>query len=343
MPEPEKQWRPLELIRVTAQYLAQKKIPSARLDAEVLLAAVLHCSRLELFTHGDAPMDAEQVAAYRELVRRRVNREPVSRILGKKEFMGMEFAVTPAVLSPRPETEILVETALKVLDPAPKKKKSEMVFAALDLKMREFVTKQAAGNGATIPAELAAVLEAAPVAPAGEAVVVNPDLPRTPRVLDLGTGSGCIAASLKKLCPRAEVVAVDASPAALAVARANAAALGVEVDFRESDWFSALAGQVFNLIVANPPYIPTDEPLEPEVRDHDPAAALYAGRDGLDAYRQIIATAAPFLAPRGYLIFEVGMGQAEAVSGLIRAAFPAARIEVTPDNAGIDRVILAQI
>ena len=343
MAEPEKQWRPLELTRVTAQYLAQKKIPSARLDAEVLLAAILRCSRLQLFTRGDEPLAPEQVSAYREYVRRRVNREPVSRILGKKEFMGLEFAVTPAVLSPRPETEILVETALKVLDPAPKKKKSDAVFAALDLKMREFVTKQATGGGATIPAELAAALEAAPVNPAPAAVVVNPDLPERPRVLDLGTGSGCIAIAIARLCPRAEVTAVDVSPAALATARGNAAALQVKIDFRESDWFAALAGETFNLIVANPPYVAEGETLEPEVRDHDPAAALYAGKDGLDAYRRIVADAGAFLAPRGYLLFEVGMNQAAAVSELIRTAFPGAALEVTPDGAGIDRVIRARV
>jgi len=345
MTEQAKQWQPLELIKVTAQYLAQKQITPARLDAEVLLAAILDCSRIELYAKSETVLTDTQVTAYREYVRRRVNHEPVSRILGKKEFMGMDFTVTPAVLSPRPETEILVETVLKILDPAPKKKKSEAVFTALDQKMREFIIKQtAAERGETIPAELAAMLDAKPVT-AAAATPVNPDLPENPRILDFGTGSGCIAISLACLCPRAQITAVDIAPEALAVARQNAARLAAgRINFVVSDWFAALSPDApFDIIVSNPPYIANQEGgLEPEVRNFDPATALFAGADGLDAYRKILASAGRFLRPGGWLVFETGQGQTPAVKAMILEKFPAATVEISADHAGIDRVIGAK-
>lgn len=345
MPDPQKQWRPLELVKVTAQYLAQKKIEGARLDAEVLLAEVLHCSRLGVYAQPDTVLTPAQVDAYREFVRRRTNHEPVSRILGKKEFMGMEFTVTPAVLSPRPETEILVEQALKILDPSPKKKKSDVVFAALESKMREFVVQQtAADRGALLPAELLPLLDASPVAPA-EAAPVDSATPAALRVLDLGTGSGCIAVSLAKSCPRARVFAVDSSSEALATARANAEKLGAAVEFFQGDWFAALpAGERFDVIVSNPPYIVDGDPeLEPEVRDYDPAGALFGGADGLDAYRKITARAGEFLAPGGCILFEVGQGQAPAVQAMLLKQFPDASVECAADYAGIERVVCARL
>lgn len=333
------------MIKITAQYLAQKQISPARLDAEVLLAAILQCSRIELYAKSEQVLTPEQVNAYREFVRRRVNHEPVSRILGKKEFMGMDFTVTPAVLSPRPETEILVETTLKILDPAPKKKKSDAVFTALDQKMREFIVKQtAAERGETIPAEIAALLDVKPVT-AAEAAPVNPDLPEKPRVLDLGTGSGCIAVSLARMCPRALVTAVDVSPEALAVAQENAEHLAAgRINFMVSDWFAALpADAVFDIIVSNPPYIENKEGnLEPEVRNFDPATALFAGADGLDAYRKILASAGRFLQPGGWLLFETGQGQTPAVKALILEKFPGASVEISADHAGIDRIVCAK-
>ncbi|GHS94249.1 hypothetical protein FACS1894139_12620 [Planctomycetales bacterium] len=338
-----KEWQPLTLIKVTAQFLASKDIVSPRLDAEVLLAAVLDCSRLDLYAQKSATaLTAAQLTAYREFIRRRADREPVSRILGKKEFMNYEFAVGPAVLSPRPETEILVEQTLRLLSPAPKVKKSAAVFQALDLQVREFLVKQTdVERGGVLPQELLNSLDATEV----KAIADAPPF-AAPRILDLGCGSGCVAIALAKKIPAAQITAVDISPAALALARQNAEHLGVgeQIKWALGDWFGALsAGEKFDVIAANPPYVARAEELPPEVKNYDPPLALFGGDDGLDAYRAIVARAGEFLAPDGCLLFEVGAGQAPAVSALIKQKFPAAALELTPDYAGIERVVTAKI
>jgi release factor glutamine methyltransferase len=341
-----KSWPPLALLKVAAKFLARKNIASPRLDAEVLLAATIGCSRLGLYAQpADAALTPEQLAAYRDRIRRRVAHEPVSRILGKKEFMNCDFLVTPAVLSPRPETEILVEQALRLLAPAPKTKKSARLFRALDLKLREFALQQAAAQGGLLPQEMLDTLNAAAV----KEVEVAPVAPvlAAPRILDLGCGGGCVGIMRAKNLPGARIAAVDISTDALAVAKQNAANLGVgeRIEFWAGDWFGAVpAGREFDFIVANPPYIPDREPLEPEVKNFDPAPALFGGADGLDAYRAIIGGADKFLPARGGgLAFEVGAGQDAAVSGLIRQKFPRVEIETTPDCAGIARVVSARI
>lgn len=211
---------------------------------------------------------------------RRARRQPVSQIVGTRAFWRFDFAVTPAVLDPRPETETLVAAALE----------------------RPFV-----------------------------------------RVLDLGTGSGCILISLLADRRVAQGVGVDVSDAALEVARRNAAQLGVcdRAAFLRSDWFSAVTGR-FDLIVSNPPYIAADEMagLSPEVRDWEPHVALSPGGDGLDAYRAIAAGAGARLLAGGRIALEVGPTQATAVSALLAAA-GFADIAVRRDLDGRDRVVLA--
>ena len=255
---------------------------NARRDAELLLLHVTGLTRAELMTHPNRELSESQMSAYRAAIARRARNEPVQYITGTQEFYGRSFAVTPAVLIPRPETEHLVESAL-ALHPAPK------------------------------------------------------------RILDIGTGSGILAITLALELPNAIVIATDTSAEALAVARQNAAALGAidRIHFVESDLFAALADERFDCIVANPPYVATDEVLEPQVRDYEPVTALYAGEDGLALYRRLIPQAFEHLEPGGHLLLEIGHGQRDAVAGLLRAgSFEGIRF--IDDLQGIPRVTSAR-
>lgn len=278
----------LAYLELAAKFFAGRDIASARLDAELLLAEVLATDRVGVYLRFDRPLGRAEVDAYRALVKRRSEGEPVAHLLGRREFWSRNFVVTPDVLVPRPETELLVERALAVVD---------------------------AEGGRD----------------------------RALRVLDLGTGSGALAVTLANELPQADVTAVDVSLAALAVARRNADALGVapRVRFVESDWTAALAAdERFDLVVSNPPYVPSGElpTLSAEVR-RDPALALDGGVDGLVAYRRIAADAARLLAPGGTLLCEVGAGQAAEVAALFAAAGLAA-IACFADLAGIERVVV---
>jgi len=306
----EKTWTPLELVKVSAGYLAQKSVPQARLDAEVLLAHVLGCKgRVGLYAAFEKPVEGEALARYRELIRRRAAREPVSRILGEREFMGLPFRVTPAVLSPRPETEILVEAVVRRIE-GPKKRRSEQET------------------------------------PADGAAPAAPSAPATPRILDLGTGSGCIALAVAAQCPGARITAIDLSAEALAVARENADRLGLaeRVEFREGDWFGACRpGETFDYVLSNPPYIADGDPeVWPEVRDYDPPGALYAGPDGLAAHKRIASGVEIWLNPGAFVFLEVGAGQAAQVCRMLRETTLLEEISAIRDHAGIDRVVTAR-
>jgi len=282
----------LEVIQRSADYLARKGVDSARLQAELLLAHVLHKPRLKLYLEFERVLSEPELAALRELVRRRGAREPLQYLVGSVNFCGLELAVNPAVLIPRPETELLAERAWTFL----------------------------AGRAG------------APEAPAA--------------ALDFGTGSGCLAIALAVHCPAARIWAVDLSPAALEVARANAARHGVEarIHFLPSDGFTALpAGERFDLIVANPPYIPTAEiaRLQPEVRDHEPRAALDGGPDGLAVIRRLVVESAPWLKPGGRLMIELGDGQAETATALLAAAGWSA-VTVENDWTNRPRLLIAE-
>ncbi len=282
----------LEVIQRSADYLARKGVESARLQAELLLAHVLQKPRLKLYLEFERVLSEPELAALRELVRRRGAREPLQYLVGSVNFCGLELAVCPAVLIPRPETELLAERAWTFL------------------------------AGRTGSAE----------AP--------------PAALDFGTGSGCLAIALAVRCPAARVRAVDLSPAALEVARANAVRHGVEarLHFLQSDGFAALpADERFDLVVANPPYIPSAEiaRLEPEVRDHEPRVALDGGPDGLAVIRRLAAESTPWLKPGGRLMFELGDGQAEAATALLAAAGWGA-VTVENDWTNRPRLLIAE-
>jgi release factor glutamine methyltransferase len=273
-------WTVLKLLRWTADYFAGRDIDSPRLDAELLLAETLRLDRVGLYLNFERPLQADELAVYREQVRRRAGREPLAYILGETEFWSLPLKVTPAVLIPRPDTELLVEQALARVDGAA-------------------------------------------------------------RVLDVGTGSGALAIALAHERPAWVVTAIDLSAAALAVAADNARVNGVaeRIDFVEGD-LAALPEGPFDLIVANPPYIPHGDlaTLMPEVRDFEPHLALDGGRDGLNAYRSLACQADAVLGPGGWLLVEVGIDQAPVVQELFAGA-GLTEIFTARDLAGIERVV----
>jgi len=276
-------WTVLKLLQWTAEYFRDKGIESPRLDAELLLSATLEMDRVALYVNFERPLIAEELARYREKVRRRADREPLQYILGETEFWSLPFSVNPFVLIPRADTEVLVEEALKRID------------------------------GCS-------------------------------NVLDVGTGSGAIAVALAHEKPEIKVTALDCSEDALEVARGNARRNGVV------ERVACLAGNLnslppgpFDMIVSNPPYIPSRdwEQLMPEVRDHEPRLALDGGDDGLEAYRRIAVQALKILSPGGWLLVEVGIGQAAVVSALFKAA-GLTEVVQRDDYAGIPRVVMGQ-
>jgi release factor glutamine methyltransferase len=274
-------WTPLELVRWTANYFAERGIASPRLDAEVLLAHVLGGRRIDLYLHFEKPIEADERARYRELVRLRAGkRMPVAYLTGAREFWSRSFAVSPAVLIPRPETELLVECALAL-----------------------------GGH----------------------------------RGLEVGIGSGAVAATLALELPDLRVVATEPSAAALAVARANLAALGAaeRVSLVRGCGCAGLTGG-FDWIVSNPPYVPSAEVagLAPELQ-HEPRLALDGGPDGLDVIRTLVREAPPLLRPGGALLLEIGAGQAPVVGALLRDA-GACGVELRRDCAGIERVAIGR-
>ncbi len=245
-------------------------------DARVLMRAVLGVKDVFLIAHGDEALDARHEAQFRALAARRLAGEPVAYLVGEREFFGHVFKVIPAVLIPRPETELLVELALE----------------------------------------------------------------RKPRrLLDLGTGSGCIAISIALALPDASVTALDRSDAALAVARANATRLDARnVEFKQSDWYAAMHGQRFDVIVSNPPYVAAgDAHLSQGDLRFEPAPALASGEDGLADIRVIVAGARAHLAPGGELLFEHGYDQAARCRALLSQA-EIIDVQSWRDLAGIERV-----
>ena len=293
-------WTVLKIIQWTTEYLKGKGIDNPRLDSEVLLANLLKLDRVGLYLNFDRPLSRDELSSFREIVKRRGSREPLQYITGHQEFWSLDFKVTPDVLIPRPDTEILVEEALKAVR-----------RETLDVRRQN-------------------------------------QLPFT--ILDLCTGSGCIAISLAHELKDAVVYAVDTSEAALSIARENAEKNGVRdrVIFLQGDLYEALTSHVsrltsYDLIVSNPPYIKNiDIPnIQPEVRDYEPRMAVDGGTEGLGFYKRIVADAPNHLSPHGWLMVEVGEGQADAVSKMMTDTGTFESISTVKDLAGIERVVKA--
>ncbi len=258
----------------------------------MILSHILEKDRAWLITHNNDSLNNERLRLFADAIDRRSTREPLQYIIGRQEFWGLEFIVAHDVLIPRPETELVVETAIKVL--------------------------QHASTQTTI--------------------------------VDLCTGSGCVAVSLAKELANARIFAVDKSSQALAVARENAQRHGVSdrIRFLEGDLYAPLEELdirgLVDVITANPPYIRSgDLPmLQPEVRDYEPELALIAGTEGTEIQQKIIERATVFLEKHGTLIMEMGMGQAEILKRMVDEARTYDRPEILKDLAGIDRVLVVK-
>ena len=258
-------------------------VDSPAIDARLMLEAAAGATRADILTDPYRELTPAQEAVLDDYLTRRARREPVSRILGRKGFWTIMLGVGPGVLSPRPDTETVVQEALAL-------------FAA----------------------------------------------PQRFTVLDLGVGSGAILLSILAERPAARGLGVDVSEEALAVARENAANLGLQdrTALLRGDWTAGLGEASFDLVVANPPYIPSDHiaALDPEVRDHDPRLALDGGADGLDAYRALAPEVLRVLKPGAPFLVEIGHDQSPAVEALFRAA-GAQGVRTVKDLALKDRVV----
>lgn len=262
---------------------------SPRIDVELLLCRALGVDRVKLIMDATRPLEAAELARFKELLVRRRKSEPIAYILGEREFYGHRFSVTPDVLIPRPDTETLVNVAL----------------------------------------------------------ARTAELHLYGKALDLCTGSGCVAIAFAKERPTWHVTGSDVSAAALAVARHNALRLGAiwNIDFCLSDLFASLAPERrFDLISANPPYIPDAElpTLMPDIRNHEPRGALSGGHDGLALIRRLLQAAPSWLAPGGLLALEVGAGQAERVAKGF-GVYGFSEVQQERDYGSIERVVSGRL
>lgn len=257
-------------------------------ESELLFTQVLNCKRQDLYFNRDRILDKKSSVFISRVLKERVSGRPIQYILGKTEFMGLEFRVIPDVFIPRPETEILVETAIEF-----SRSRSHQIDKL--------------------------------------------------KILDMGTGSGCIAISLAKLLPGVEITAVDISPFALGIAQENAKNNNAEVNFIKSDLFAAFDPQSvrYNMIACNPPYIRGLEirGLTREVR-HEPRIALDGGSDGLDFYRRIINDSPVYLEENGYLILEMGFNQRNAIEKIADDCGCFSVVRIVRDYNNIERIIV---
>lgn len=273
-------------LREATEVLQTAGVPEARREAGSLLSFIIGKDRTFLISHADDRLEGIEFDRFREAVKRRAEGEPLQYITGVQDFYGREFRVTPDVLIPRPETELLVEAALEVME----------------------------GISA-------------------------------PLICDIGTGSGCIAVTL--LCERtdAQVVGVDISEAALAVATQNAHRHRVSerITLRISNCFHGLEPTSFDLVVSNPPYVSSNvlSGLQREVRDHEPLVALSPGEDGLSVIRRLVTESPTFLTPNGHLIMEIGFDQGEKVRNLIDEDVWRL-VKIRPDLQQIPRIVVLQ-
>ncbi|MDP3058342.1 MAG: peptide chain release factor N(5)-glutamine methyltransferase [bacterium] len=288
--------RIIDLWKIGEKELCLAEVTSPRWEAELLLRGALGISRTQFIAYPEVLVETSALETFRSYLQKRILGMPTQYILGRQEFYGRDFHLTPDVLIPRVDSEIIIEEALK--------------------KARRLQDETSSWPFS---------------------------------VLDLCTGSGCLGLTIASELPWAEVTLTDISISALQVAMINSKKLGVvsQIRFRSGDLFAAIGQERFHLIVSNPPYIPsgTISALQKEVQC-EPRQALDGGEDGLDFYRKIIEEAPNHLLVGGYLLLEVGMGQAEAVKALLQntgdGSFCLNNIYSAFDFAGIERVVMGQ-
>lgn len=288
----ENHWTIFKALRWGIDHLKTSGVDNPRLDAEVLLADCLHKDRVKLYLLYDKILDGEEGERYKQYIERRVKREPVAYIIGYKEFRSLDFRITPDVIIPRPETEILVEETLK--------------------ECAEIRNKNSLN------------------------------------ILELGTGSGIIAVSLAKEIKHLSIIATDISLEALKLARENAQLHKEDknVYFFVCRFLQAIKikGNHFDFIISNPPYLSNYdwENTQPDIKEYEPPDSFLGGRDGLDFYRIIVPEVSHLLSYDGWLLLEVGMGQADEVSGMIKKTSAFSKIDLVKDLSGIPRVVKAR-
>lgn len=279
------------LLAWARQVLDRAEIENAAQESRWLVGHALGLEPHHLVSQTEQPVSPEKKTQAESLVSRRAAREPLQYILGTQEFCGLEFHVSPAVLIPRPETEVLLQEALRAVD-----------------------------------------------------------LNRNSVLVDVGTGSGCVAVTLATIVQRARILAVDRSPEALAAAKANAERLTVadRIEFIEGDLLSplrdrGLTGQV-DVIVSNPPYIAESDwaGLQPEVRDFEPRSALVSGPTGTEFHERLLCDSKEYLAPGGSLVMEIGQGQRPAVQKMAEQLGGYTPVEIAKDGAGIERIVIVR-
>jgi len=281
------------LLASATQQLKQAGCGSPQLDAELLLGHTLNKNRAWLYANGNQPLQKHHQNIFGALLARRTNREPVAYLTQHKPFFGLDFLVTPQVLIPRPETELLVETAITLI-------KANLIKSRNNKRLL---------------------------------------------IVDVGTGSGCIAVALAKNLPQAQLLAVDVSPKAIKVAQCNVARHRVQpqVDCMVGNLLQSIAGSI-NLIVSNPPYInPLNLPATmPEVSRYEPQLALDGGPSGLQIIDRLLKQAAQKVAAGGALLVEIGAEQGHLAKQLAQTYFANARVQIKQDIAGLDRLLVVQ-
>lgn len=276
-----------ETLRKATEILQKSGIAEPRREANSLLAFALQKDKTFLIAHPEYQLTADEQTNFQSSLHRRANREPFQYITGKQEFYGLDFIVSPDVLIPRPETEMIVENALEIF------KKTR----------------------------------------------------KNSRFCEVGVGSGCISVAILHNVKTASAIGLDVSEKALEIAKLNAEnhQVSERFDLKISDVFSVLTDETFDLIVSNPPYIPRQdiESLQAEVRDFEPLNALTDEKDGFSIIEKIIADAPNFLNPNGFLLMEIGFGQAEVVKRMFDTEIWQT-VEILPDLQGIGRMVKAK-
>ncbi len=340
-------WTIRRIVRWSAEDFAKRGIDSPRLDAELIVAHALGVDRVRLYMDLERELSADELVAIRALVTRRRKREPIAYLLGTKEFWGRRFAVSAAVLIPRPDTETLVERALAIAG-------TSQIAVGVDV---ELVQREPVVGVETHVEELLPEPEPVVESEGGEptqtaaSAAVEPSAPEAPRsiaILDLCTGSGAIGLTLACELGGARVTITDVSAAALEIARANLATFAVSdatlverVAVLEGDLFAPLAVDArFDLVVCNPPYLAARElgECEPDVKDHEPSIALVSGPLGDETLIRVVEGARAVLAPGGTLLVEMGSTQGARVRELFeRAGYRDVRVH--RDLGDRDRVV----
>lgn len=281
-------WTIIKLLSWTESYFQSHSIDSPRLTGELLLAYSLDIKRLDLYLQHDRPLNKNELSHFKALIKKRAENQPLAYITGEKSFYESDFEVTKDVLIPRPDTETIVEQALKILN--------------VNKKNRPW------------------------------------------NILELGTGSGAIIISLAKEKSHNYYFASDFSIAALEIAKKNAEKIiSNKINFFCTDWFSSIKESMqFDLIISNPPYIPSSDiaKLEPEIRKFEPMLALDGGKDGLKSFRFILKKAHCYLAPGGVILLEIGFDQKDGLINIVNKYSLYQSIKFIKDLAGHNRVAL---